>query len=190
MSDGTHDTLIRISLAAQRLELLGGGEVLRCFSVSTALNGPGERMNSGCTPCGWHEVRAMIGAGCPPGTVFVGRRPTGEIYTEELGQRLPERDWILTRILWLRGLEPGRNRLGDVDSMRRFIYVHGCPDSEPMGVPRSHGCVRMRNPDVIELFERVTPGTRVWIGAGAFGADAPRHPWWEGGGRADLRAQV
>lgn len=176
MTGGARDELIRISLAAQQLELLGGGEVLRRFSVSTALNGPGEHMDSGCTPCGWHEIRAMIGAGCPSGTVFVGRRPTGEIYSEELAQRFPQRDWILTRILWLHGLEPGRNRLGAVDTLRRFIYVHGCPDSEPMGVPRSHGCVRMRNPDVIELFERVAPGTRVWVSARAFDADAPRHP--------------
>ncbi|MBZ0071235.1 MAG: L,D-transpeptidase [Thiohalobacteraceae bacterium] len=176
MSAHTHDQLIRVSLAAQQLELLGGGEVLRRFPVSTALNGPGERTSSGGTPCGWHEVRAMIGADCPPDTVFVGRRPTGEIYSDELAQRFPERDWILTRILWLRGLEPGRNRSGEVDSMRRFIYVHGCPDSEPMGVPRSHGCVRMRNADVIELFERVVPGMRVWIGAGPFDAAAPRHP--------------
>lgn len=109
-------------------------------------------------------VRARIGAGQPPGAVFVGRRPTGEIWTPELAAREPERDWILTRILWLSGLEPGRNRLGLVDTMRRFIYIHGCPDDAPMGVPASHGCIRMRNGDVARLFESVPCGTPVWIG--------------------------
>jgi L,D-transpeptidase YbiS len=156
-------SLIRISLAQQRLELLEGGRLARQYAVSTAANGAGEAEGSGCTPRGWHEIRAKIGAGCTPGTVFVGRRPTGEIYSEALADRYPERDWILTRILWLRGLEAGRNRCGSVDTLRRFIYLHGCPDNAPMGVPASHGCVRMRNADVMDLFERVTPGTRVWI---------------------------
>lgn len=156
-------SLIRISLAQQRLELLEGGRLMRHYPVSTAANGAGETDGSGCTPRGWHEIRAKIGAGCAPGTVFVGRRPTGEIYSEALADRYPERDWILTRILWLRGLEAGRNRRGTVDTLRRFIYLHGCPDNAPMGVPASHGCVRMRNADIMDLFERVTPGTRVWI---------------------------
>ncbi|HEY9199079.1 MAG TPA: L,D-transpeptidase, partial [Gammaproteobacteria bacterium] len=107
---------------------------------------------------------------------FVGRRATGEIHCAELAAQAPERDWILTRILWLRGLERGRNRGGRVDSMRRYIYLHGCPDSEPMGVARSHGCVRMRNADVMDLFERVPAGTRVWIQEGPFDADSPRSP--------------
>lgn len=154
---------LRISLAQQCLELLEDGLPVRAYPVSTAANGAGERDGSGCTPRGWHEIRAKIGAGCAPGTVFVGRRPTGEIYDAALAREHPGRDWILTRILWLRGLEPGRNRHGAVDTMRRYIYLHGCPDSEPMGVPRSHGCVRMRNTDIVELFERVAPGTRVWI---------------------------
>jgi lipoprotein-anchoring transpeptidase ErfK/SrfK len=75
----------------------------------------------------------------------------------------PERDWILTRILWLCGVEKGKNRLGHVDTMRRYIYIHGCPDEDPMGVPSSRGCVKMRNRDLLELFERVAPGTRVYI---------------------------
>ena len=108
-------------------------------------------------------VRARIGAGAPLGAVFVARRPTGEVWTPELAARFPGRDWVLTRILWLSGLERGRNRLGDVDTMRRFIYIHGCPDSEPVGVPRSHGCIRMRNADVVALFDRVAAGTRVLI---------------------------
>lgn len=159
---------IRISLAQQRLELLQNGRVLRGYAISSALNGAGEVDGSGCTPRGWHEIRAMIGAGQAPGTVFVGRRPTGEVYSESLAEKQPGRDWILTRILWLRGLERGRNRHGGVDTMRRYIYLHGCPDSEPMGIPRSHGCVRMRNADIMDLFERVRPGTRVWIQEEAF----------------------
>ena len=94
---------------------------------------------------------------------MVGRRHTGEIYTPELARQFPERDWILSRILWLCGLEPGKNRGGSVDTMRRYIYIHGTPDSEPMGVPKSHGCIRMRNQDVIRLFDMVTPGTPVLI---------------------------
>lgn len=133
------------------------------YPVSTALNGVGEENGSGCTPRGRHYIRAMIGEGQPLNTVFVGRRPTGEIFTPELAARHPERDWILTRILWLCGTEPGRNRLGSVDSFRRFIYIHGTPDSEPMGRPQSHGCVRMRNDQVVELFRQVRPGTPVSI---------------------------
>lgn len=142
--------------------LEGNRECCR-FSVSTALNGPGEQKNSGCTPRGEHYIRAAIGGDMPSGAVFVGRRFTGEIYTEALAADFPNRDWILTRILWLSGLQSGQNRLGDVDTMQRYIYIHGTPDSEPMGVPLSHGCVRMRNSDLIELFDRVRPGTRVFI---------------------------
>lgn len=160
-----HRDYLHIDLSSQRLRLLRDGGVCAEYAVSTAGNGPGERMGSECTPRGWHRVRAMIGAGCPAGTVFVGRRPTGEIYTPELARMQPQRDWILSRILWLCGSEPGRNRFGDVDSMRRFIYIHGCPDSEPVGEPRSHGCVRMRNADVIALFEQVAPGMPVLIEA-------------------------
>lgn len=155
---------IRISLPAQTLTLLDdAGGTLRTYSVSTAKNGPGERRGSHCTPRGRHVVRARIGAGAPPNTVFVGRRPTGEVWSPELGARHPGRDWILTRILWLSGCEPGFNRLGDVDTMRRYVYIHGTPDSMPMGVPGSIGCVRMRNADVIELFDLVAPRTPVAI---------------------------
>ncbi|HHQ42474.1 MAG TPA: murein L,D-transpeptidase [Chromatiales bacterium] len=154
---------IHVSLARQRLTLLEGGRVLGAWPVSTAAAGAGERRGSLRTPRGWHVVRARIGAGAPLGAVFVARRPTGEVWTPELAARFPGRDWVLTRILWLSGLERGRNRLGDVDTMRRFIYIHGCPDSEPVGVPRSHGCIRMRNADVVALFDRVAAGTRVLI---------------------------
>lgn len=133
------------------------------YSVSTSRNGPGELEGSFCTPRGAHIVRAKIGAGQPMNTVFVRRRPTGEIWTPELGERFPGRDWILTRILWLSGCEPGKNRLGDVDTMRRYIYIHGSPDSVPMGGPGSIGCIRMRNQDIVELFDRVPAGTAVRI---------------------------
>jgi lipoprotein-anchoring transpeptidase ErfK/SrfK len=131
--------------------------------VSTALNGAGEQEGSGCTPRGWHTIRARIGENEPINAVFVGRRPTGEIYEPSLAERYPQRDWILSRILWLSGLEVGTNRLGNVDTMRRYIYIHGCPDSEPMGEPRSHGCIRMHNPDLLALFGQVTTGLKVWI---------------------------
>lgn len=155
---------IDISIAEQRLRLLDeAGAVLADYPVSTALNGAGEKKNSGCTPRGKHIVRAKIGAGKPLGTVFIGRRPTGELWSPELAAEHPARDFILTRILWLSGCEVGVNRLGDVDSMQRYIYIHGTPDTEPMGIARSHGCVRMRNADVIELFDRVPAGTPVII---------------------------
>ena len=157
------DFLIRVSIDEQRLQLLERGEVVMDVAVATAANGPGEVMQSECTPRGRHRVRARIGDGCPENTVFVGRRPTGEIYSPALKAAHPGRDWMLTRILWLCGEEPGRNRLGQVDSMRRYIYIHGCPDEDPMGVPSSHGCVKMRNREVIELFDRVPAGTPVII---------------------------
>lgn len=154
-----------IDLPSQTLSLFEGDALLRRFPVSTARNGPGERRDSGCTPRGMHRVSIRIGGGCPIGTVFVGRRPTGEVYGPELSRRFPNRDWILTRILWLSGVESGRNRGGDVDTLRRYVYIHGCPDTEPMGVPRSHGCIRMRNRDVVELFDLVSRGTLVEIRA-------------------------
>lgn len=155
---------IEISIPHQVLTLFDdfGGMKAR-YPVSTAANGAGCLKNSGCTPLGHHIVRAKIGAGMPLNTVFVGRRPTGEILTPDLAAQFPERDWILTRILWLSGTEIGNNRLGDVDTMQRYIYIHGTPDTEPMGQPRSHGCVRMRNQDVLELFDLVDVGTPVVI---------------------------
>ena len=157
------DILVRVDLDRQCLELRVHDEVCRTWPVSTAANGPGELEGSECTPRGRHVIRARIGAGAAPGTVFVGRRPTGERYTSALGAAYPDRDWILTRILWLSGTEPGRNRLGRVDTMRRYIYIHGCPDDVDMATPRSHGCIRMRNDDVIDLFDRVRAGTPVVV---------------------------
>lgn len=154
---------IRISLQQQILTLWQGEQCLVEYPVSTALNGPGERKNSGQTPRGRHIIRALIGGDAPLNAVFVGRRQTGEVYSSALAESFPARDWILTRILWLSGCEIGKNRLTDVDTMQRYIYIHGTPDSEPMGVPMSHGCVRMRNNDIIDLFNRVVPGTSVLI---------------------------
>ncbi|MBT3196425.1 MAG: L,D-transpeptidase [Gammaproteobacteria bacterium] len=154
---------IRISLKRQQLTLYREGKEPLTYSVSTALRGAGEQWNSGCTPRGRHHVRIKIGAGCPLNSVFVGRRYSGEIYSEPLARQYPDRDWILSRILWLSGDESGLNRGGNIDTLRRMIYIHGTPDCEPMGVPRSHGCVRMRSGDVMDLFERVAVGTTVWI---------------------------
>lgn len=157
------DLRLRVDIGAQRLEVWRDGVLEATFPVSTALNGPGERSGSGCTPRGAHYVRARIGSGLPAGAVLRGRRPTGEVWTPALSAAHPERDWILSRILWLCGREPGRNRGGDVDTMRRYIYIHGTPDTEPMGDPRSHGCIRMRNADILSLFDRVPAGTPVDI---------------------------
>lgn len=154
---------VRVSLAEQRLLVQCGATTLMDVAVSTASNGAGEVMDSLCTPRGWHEIRAKIGAGEPVNAIFAGRRPTGELFTPAMRAAAPGRDWILTRILWLSGLERGRNRLGAVDTMRRYVYIHGAPDDVPMGVPGSHGCVRMRNADVIRVFDAVDPGTRVLI---------------------------
>ncbi|MEE8527495.1 MAG: L,D-transpeptidase [Gammaproteobacteria bacterium] len=152
-----------VDLARQRLTVLDDGVEGRSYPISTSSKGAGEQNGSGCTPRGRHMIRAKIGRGLPSGAVFVGRRPTGEVHSDELGERFPDRDWILTRILWLSGLERGRNRLGNVDSMRRYIYIHGMPDSEPVGGPGSSGCIRMRNANVIDLFEAVEAGTPVDI---------------------------
>lgn len=157
---------LHISIATQTLRLIDeNGSELGRWPVSTAARGAGEQNGSYCTPRGRHLIRAKIGAGLPANTVFVARRPNGEIYTPELAARFPGRDWILTRILWLSGCEPGVNRLGEVDTMRRYIYIHGCPDSTPLGQPGSHGCIRMRNADLIVLFDRVPPYTPVDISA-------------------------
>ena len=155
---------IRINIGTQQLDLYDdSGKRIRRYLISSAKKGAGEENGSFCTPRGRHIVRAKIGASQPVNTVFVERRPTGETYSLALAERFPKRDWILTRILWLSGCEPGRNRLGRVDTMRRAIYIHGSPDTAEMGRPGSHGCIRMRNPDIIELFELVMPGTPVDI---------------------------
>lgn len=157
------DSLITVNIATQRLQLVQQGAVVMEVAIATAKNGPGEVSGSECTPRGLHRIRAKIGAGCAANTVFVARRPTGEVFSEALRAEQPQRDWILTRILWLCGMERGRNRGGNVDTMRRYVYIHGCPDSDAMGIPSSHGCVKMRNRDIMALFDRVEIGTRVQI---------------------------
>ncbi len=154
---------IEVSLAQQSLTLFDGDRVVSHYLVSTAKNGAGEQYGSFRTPRGRLLIRAKIGGGAAVNTVFVRRRATGEIYTPELGVQYPGRDWMLTRILWLSGCEIGRNRLSTVDTMRRYIYIHGSPDSTEMGKPGSIGCIRMRNAELLELFARVPAGTPVNI---------------------------
>ena len=154
---------IDIDVNKQQLNLLQGDNVVASYAISTAKNGVGQKTGSECTPIGWHTIRAKIGLNANQNTVFIGRRESGETFSEELKQQHPERDWILTRILWLNGLEAGKNRGGNVDTMRRYIYIHGCPDSDSFSIPSSHGCVKMRNKDIIELFKNIDAGTRVLI---------------------------
>jgi lipoprotein-anchoring transpeptidase ErfK/SrfK len=154
---------IIVSIADQRLQLRENGKVAIDVMVATATNGPGEVAGSECTPRGKHIIRAKIGNACPINTVFVGRRPTGEVFSETLREANPGRDWILSRIMWLSGQEVGKNRLGNVDSMRRYIYIHGSPDDEIFGQPNSHGCVRMKNADVIRLYDAIDVGIPVLI---------------------------
>ncbi|MCW9031366.1 MAG: L,D-transpeptidase [Gammaproteobacteria bacterium] len=158
-----NELVIDIDVNKQQLALLNGDIVVSTYEISTAKNGVGQQNGSECTPLGWHSIRAKIGAQAKENTVFVARRNTGEIFTEALRQQQPDRDWILTRILWLSGLEQGKNRGGEVDTMRRYIYIHGCPDGDSFATPSSHGCVKMRNKDIIQLFDRVDAGTRVLI---------------------------
>ena len=157
---------ININIATQQLDLLDEqGQAIKQYLISSAKNGTGQEKGSFCTPLGKHIIRAKIGAGQAVNTVFIKRRPTGEIYSPELGRQYPKRDWILTRILWLSGCERSFNRLGSVDTMRRYIYIHGSPDSVEMGKPGSIGCIRMRNRDLLELFGLVKVGTSVEINA-------------------------
>jgi lipoprotein-anchoring transpeptidase ErfK/SrfK len=152
-----------ICIASQQLTVYADGNRVQGYPVSTAKNGAGELMGSECTPTGRHKIKAKIGADQPLQTVFVGRRTTGEIYSAALGKQYPQRDWILTRILWLGGLEPGKNRYGNVDTTWRYIYIHGCPDELMTGHPDSHGCIRMKNADMLDLFNRVEVGVKVYI---------------------------
>ncbi|WP_423064103.1 L,D-transpeptidase family protein [Candidiatus Paracoxiella cheracis] len=154
---------ITVNIPAQTMTVYDNDRIVRRYLVSTGLNGVGELINSEKTPRGLHVIRAKIGGGCPENTVFVERRPTGEIFSPDLKLKFPHRDWILTRILWLSGLEVGKNRLGPVDTMRRYVYIHGSPDEAVMGKPGSRGCIRMHNPDVIELFDLINIGDQIFI---------------------------
>ncbi|ATO19749.1 L,D-transpeptidase [Acinetobacter sp. LoGeW2-3] len=151
---------ILVDLAAQKLYL---PRFAKSYSISTGKNGSGEEENSGKTPRGWHKVAEKIGADTPLNSVFIARHATGEVYSEALAAEFPNRDWILTRILWLSGLEEGFNCGEGCDTYRRYIYIHGTPDTEPMGIPMSHGCIRMRNTDLIELFDLVNEEALVYI---------------------------
>jgi len=154
---------LHISISNQQLSLIKEGNLAKVYSVSTAKKGAGEQMGSECTPTGWHKIRAKIGDHQPLNAVFIGRRPTAEIYSPEMAREYPDRDWILSRIIWLGGLEPKKNRYGQVDSTWRYIYIHGCPDEFMLGKPESHGCIRMKNKEVIDLFNRVNTGLKVLI---------------------------
>ncbi|MGQ3891098.1 L,D-transpeptidase family protein [Legionella sp. CNM-4043-24] len=159
----SQNQIVYISADAQEMRCFEDGELYRVYPVSTAKNGLGEKMGSQCTPRGWHAVYSHIGMNAETNSVFVSRQWTGELYSDELAAAHPDRDWILTRILQLDGLEPGFNKGGDVDSLQRYIYIHGTPDSTDMSIPGSHGCIRMRNKDVIEFAKWVLDGTRVHI---------------------------
>lgn len=157
-----------IDTQKQQMFVYQAEQLIATYAVSTAKNGTGSLENSGCTPLGEHQIAEKFGDGLPQNAVFVARQFTGELYDDELGGAFAERDWILGRIMWLDGCENGINQGQNadgfcVDSKSRYIYIHGTPDSEPMGVPLSHGCVRMRMNDVVKLYEQVAIGTKVII---------------------------
>ena len=158
---------IDVSLATQQLSLYQttdeGDILLRQFPVSTARNGAGEQEGSFCTPRGTHRIAQKIGDGAPLFAVFKARVATGEIWTPQLESEEPGRDWILSRILWLDGLEAGKNQGDEVDSHNRYIYIHGTNEEDKIGTPVSHGCIRMRNADVAALYDLVSIDTRVNI---------------------------
>lgn len=149
------------------MQVFEDDKLVKEYLVSTAKNGFGEIKDSEMTPRGRHIIRAKIGGDQPKNSVFVERRPTGEIYDLELRKKFPNRDWILTRILWLSGCEVGRNRLGNVDTMQRVVYIHGTPDDVDMAIPGSRGCIRMRNDDIIDLYNIVPVGTILDINEGS-----------------------
>ena len=153
---------ILIDLAEQTLFLPKHNKL---YVVSTGKNGIGEQENSGKTPRGWHKIALKFGQNAPKNTVFIARQETGEIYSQDLAEAFPERDWILSRILWLSGLEQDFNLGTGCDTFNRYIYIHGTPDTEPMGIPISHGCIRMRNTDVMELFELIPVDATVYLKA-------------------------
>lgn len=154
-----------INVAQQKLLTFSGNNLIKTYFVSTAARGTGNEKGSYRTPLGIHIIRAKIGEGLPLGAVLVARRWTKEIYDESSAARSPGRDWILSRILWLCGCQVGVNRFGSVDTMARYIYIHGTPDAHLLGSPASQGCIRVSNEDVIELFDLLGLGTKVDIRA-------------------------
>lgn len=151
---------ILIDLAQQTLYLPKHNKF---YVISSGKNGIGEQENTGKTPRGWHRIAQKIGDDAPKNSVFIARQATGEIYDQDLAQQFPERDWILSRILWLDGLQAGFNQGDGCDTFKRYIYIHGTPETEPMGIPMSHGCIRMKNDEVIELFELISEQSLVYI---------------------------
>ncbi len=154
---------IIIDSEQQKLFLYQNGVVIKTYPISTAKKGLGEQKNSFQTPRGWHTIRAKIGQNQPINTVFKARRPTGQIYNPELASKHSNTDWILSRIIWLSGLEIAKNRLGIYDTMQRYIYIHGTSDEDAIGKPTSMGCIRMNNNDIVELFDLVSVGLSVFI---------------------------
>jgi lipoprotein-anchoring transpeptidase ErfK/SrfK len=157
------EPLILIDISQQTMTCYQKGQPLSVYTISSGKNGVGEIENSGCTPRGWHEIGNVIGLSQPENAVFIGREWTGELYSKDVAIQNPNRDWILTRILRLRGLEPGKNQGPGVDSYNRYIYIHGTPDDVILGVPGSHGCIRMSNKDVMILANWARPGFKVYI---------------------------
>lgn len=154
-----------VDVSAQRLHVMRKLESVTDYAISTARKGLGELHDSGCTPRGWHVVRARIGAGLPSTAILRGRRWNGDCYpTAATSVALGRQDWILGRILWLSGSESGLNRGGLQDTFRRFIYIHGTADTESLGLPVSAGCVRMCPDAMCTLFADTTPYLPVFLG--------------------------
>jgi lipoprotein-anchoring transpeptidase ErfK/SrfK len=155
---------IIVDISEQKLYLYQGDEktgvLINSYPVSTSKYGIGNQANSGKTPLGWHRIEQKIGHDAPEGLIFKGRQSTGEI-AEMNAPGVG--DLITSRIMWLKGLQPGQNAGKRIDSYRRYIYIHGTAEENKIGQPASHGCVRMYNKDVIDLFDRVKENTRVYI---------------------------
>ena len=155
---------VLVGVKSQSLTVYDGyGREDKRYVVSTAKRGVGEQEGSYQTPRGWHRICQKIGDGAPSRTIIFRREITPWQYTEELHQQYPNKDWILTRIMWLCGMEDGFNKDGSVDSYNRYIYIHGAGDHTPFGTPSSLGCVRMQNDDVINLYNDLPVGTDVYI---------------------------
>jgi lipoprotein-anchoring transpeptidase ErfK/SrfK len=154
---------IRISATDSKLYLMSDQKITKSYPISIAKNGLGNLLNSNKTPLGLHEIKKKIGKGVPQNGILKARIPTGKLAKIIKEPIATNTDLVTSRILWLSGLEPGVNKGGNVDSYNRFIYIHGTPEEGLIGQPASHGCIRMYNKDVIELFDLVPVGTKVLI---------------------------
>ncbi|MCW9014040.1 MAG: L,D-transpeptidase [Gammaproteobacteria bacterium] len=158
----TRQVKLQIDVACQQMTVLDDqGNILKQYPVSTSRYGTGSEHGSFKTPLGQHCIKEKIGDGEPVNQVFVGRQAIG-VLGELDAENLPE-DIITSRILRLEGQDKGVNQGGTVDSYQRYIYIHGTDEENKIGTPASHGCIRMRNKDVIELFDLVEPGCPVII---------------------------